>query len=148
MSLLGHVWTAPACRASGMPIAWVILSLSSLSRPRPPVVSRRHADMLPEATCAVALIGKSGGDGNFRERHVGARQQLHRSFDPPPYQIIMWRHSNRLLERPHEVVDREIRDLRQGFEADPLVDVAVDMLTHPSHHARWQPAAYLHGRLG
>src|SRR5215831_17087747 len=116
MSLLGHVWTAPACRASGMPIAWVILSLSSLSRPRPPVVSRRHADMLPEATCEVALIDKSGGNGNFRERHVGARQQFHGALNPPLYQVVVRRDPDRLLERAHEVADREIGQFRQGID--------------------------------
>ena len=84
--------------------------------------------MLPEAARAMALIRKSGRKRNFRKRHVCVRQQLHGAFDPPPYQIVMRGNSDRLLERAHEVADREIRQFRQSFNADPLVDIAVDVL--------------------
>ena len=68
---------------------------------------------------------------------------LHGALKPPPYQIVVRRNPDRLLERTQEVPDREIGQPRQGLDLDPPVEVAVDKLAQPSHHARGQPAAQI-----
>jgi len=99
-----------------------------------PVFSRRRADMLPKAASAVTLIGKPNGKRDF---HIGTRQQLHGALDPPSYQIVARRNPDRLLESAQKVADGKIGQLRQGNYPDPLIDVVIDILAYPSHHARW-----------
>src|SRR5690348_12888722 len=100
-------------------------------------------NMLPEAARTMALIGKPRGKRDLRKRHIGARQQLLGALKPPPCQIVVRRNPERLLERTQEVPDREIGQPRQGPDLDPLAKVAVDILAHLSHYARWQPAAQI-----
>ena len=109
-------------------------------------MSRRHPDMLPEATRTMALISKPCGKRDFRKRHFGTRQQLHGPLDPPSDQVIVRRHPDRLLERTNKVADRQVRELRQSTDTDPLIDIVVDVLAQPTHDPWRQSAANIRGR--
>src|SRR6516165_9203008 len=115
-------------------------------RYRPPIMSRRHADMLPEATRTMALISEPCSKRDFRKRHFGTRQQLHGPLDPPSDQVIVRSHPDRLLERTNEIADRQVRELRQSTDTDPLIDIVVDVLAQPTHDPWRQSAANIRGR--
>ena len=95
----------------------------------------------------VALIGKSGGEGYLRQRHLGLTEHPLNLLQASIQKITVRWHSDGLVERASEMMRGQPGESRQIVEAQFLVQVRVNVLADPLGQRRRQPPAAGRWRL-
>jgi hypothetical protein len=78
----------------------------------------------------MALVAKSALQRDLGKRQIGLSEKLLRSFQPPLYQIKMWRRSDRLLECSSKMPLRQPSDTGKRFQLDILPQVPFNIFAY------------------
>jgi hypothetical protein len=100
---------------------------------RPAELPGCHAQHLPEMSGQMTLVGKARGQCDVRHWKLRASQHLPCSLDTPVDEIVVRRHSCRLLERSGKMVHRKSRDGSQLCEIHALAQMHFHVFPHPAH---------------
>src|SRR5262245_53749234 len=80
-------------------------------------------------------------EADLRDRHLRIRQQSFRLFHPKPAHVAVRWQAERLLERPHEVIWAQPRDIGQRCQGRVFGEVVLDILRHSLLLPTGEPAA-------
>jgi hypothetical protein len=78
----------------------------------------------------VALVRKTDGQRNFRNRKVRAVKQFLGTFNASSGKVVAWRHAFRLLKHAREMRGRQARDIGERVESDCLAKMRVDIFVN------------------
>ena len=100
---------------------------SPFSFPCFPIFTRRHADKAVESDLEIIRVVVAAPDRDLGDRRVGREQEVLRFRHAAVDHVLDRRVADKGLEGVREIVDIDVQSLRDGFEADVLAEVCVDV---------------------
>ena len=89
-----------------------------------------HPSRLAENLRRMALVAEPGFERYRGQRLAGAPHQGLGPFDPPLHHVALRADTDRLLERPAEMVRAEASDVREHGERKIVIEMRFDVVAH------------------
>ena len=93
------------------------------------------AEHMSEMTRQMALVGKAGRIGNFRQREVRLGQHFLGSFDSLLCEIVVRRDAGGLLKFSRKVMYRQSGDCGHHSQTYAFAQMHFHVFPHPAHRA-------------
>ena len=92
--------------------------------------TRGHASQSAEMSSEMTLVGKPGGQGDFRQRQLSLTEHVLNVLEAPLQQISVRRHSNRFSESTCEMVRGKPCHGSETAEANLLIEMRFDVFAY------------------
>ena len=96
----------------------------------------------------MALVAEPGFERYRGQRLAGAPHQGLGPFDPPLHGVTLRADTDRLLERPAEMVRAEASDVREHGERKIIIEMRFDVVAHALQPFRRKALADRHQEMG